>query len=235
MHDLDGVTGFTFKSIRHAKGIIETDFPEVVTNLCNSLEKFDVRKEDIVSSGGGLSPIVQGFSRTLKENGWHEKSFLYEARINDEISERFKFSSDFFYLNKGSLPGISLVIEWNNKDPFYDRDLEHFRQMHKFGIISAGILITRGESLQSQLLSVFREFLGNNDDALEGEIVKLKGLSERVRKKPNNKLNIVAKALFNSKFGQATTHWDKLIKRVNNKVGDPCPLLVVGIEKERLV
>ena len=33
---------------------------------------------------------------------------------------------------------IALEIEWNNKDPFYDRDLENFKRLHADGAISAG-------------------------------------------------------------------------------------------------
>ncbi len=31
------------------------------------------------------------------------------------------------------------------------------------------------------------------------------------------------------KFGEATTHWRKLDDRVNRGVGNPCPLLLIGI------
>lgn len=31
------------------------------------------------------------------------------------------------------------------------------------------------------------------------------------------------------KFGQATTHWDKLMARVNRGVGNPCPLVLLGL------
>ena len=32
-----------------------------------------------------------------------------------------------------------------------------------------------------------------------------------------------------NKFGQATTHWDKLMHRVERGVGNPCPLLLIGL------
>ena len=31
------------------------------------------------------------------------------------------------------------------------------------------------------------------------------------------------------KFGSATTHWKKLQDRINRGVGNPCPLLLIGI------
>jgi len=33
------------------------------------------------------------------------------------------------------------------------------------------------------------------------------------------------------KFGEATTHWRKLEDRVARGVGNPCPLLLIGIPK----
>lgn len=32
-----------------------------------------------------------------------------------------------------------------------------------------------------------------------------------------------------NKFGQATTHWAKLMDRVERRVGNPCPLLLIGL------
>ena len=31
------------------------------------------------------------------------------------------------------------------------------------------------------------------------------------------------------KFGTATTHWDKLQQRIDRGVGNPCPLLLLGV------
>lgn len=41
-----------------------------------------------------------------------------------------------------------------------------------------------------------------------------------------------AHAFVSDKFGEATTHWRKLIDRVRRGVGNPCPLLLIGIPKE---
>jgi len=37
------------------------------------------------------------------------------------------------------------------------------------------------------------------------------------------------------KFGEATTHWRKLEERVRRGLGNPCPLLLVGIPREVVV
>ncbi len=44
---------------------------------------------------------------------------------------------------------VALEIEWNNKDPFYDRDLNNFRLLFDLRAISIGVIITRKDELQS--------------------------------------------------------------------------------------
>lgn len=44
--------------------------------------------------------------------------------------------------------GIALEIEWNNKDPFFDRDLNNFRLLFDLRVVSGGIIITRCDDLQ---------------------------------------------------------------------------------------
>ncbi|WP_436212365.1 BglII/BstYI family type II restriction endonuclease [Bradyrhizobium sp. LjRoot220] len=51
---------------------------------------------------------------------------------------------------------LALEIEWNNKDPFFDRDLENFKRLHADGAISLGIIVTRGSTLQSSMKRLVR-------------------------------------------------------------------------------
>jgi len=43
---------------------------------------------------------------------------------------------------------VAIEMEWNNKDPFFDRDLNNFRLLHELGVISVGVIITRTDHLQ---------------------------------------------------------------------------------------
>lgn len=96
------------------------------------------------------------------------------------------------------IPGVAVEMEWNNKDPFYDRDLINFQALHHEGAIAIGVIITRGPGLQGLI-------------------------GPTVRSKDGG-----------FKFGQSTTHWDKLIPKVNLGGGGECPLLLIGIEPERI-
>ena len=44
---------------------------------------------------------------------------------------------------------VALEIEWNNKDPFFDRDLNNFRILFELRAISVGVIITRCDELQA--------------------------------------------------------------------------------------
>jgi hypothetical protein len=43
---------------------------------------------------------------------------------------------------------VAIETEWNNKDPFFDRDLTTFRLLFDLNVLSVGIIITRADELQ---------------------------------------------------------------------------------------
>lgn len=43
---------------------------------------------------------------------------------------------------------VAVEVEWNNKDPFFDRDLNNFRLLFELRAIDAGVIITRATELQ---------------------------------------------------------------------------------------
>jgi len=110
--------------------------------MIEALTTFHLRKSEIMAPGGGKSPISSFFERALHRYGWVEKRFDTEIVIDGKSRENPTHKIDL-YKNQ-----IALEIEWNNKDPFYDRDLNNFRILHELGIISVGIMITRSDELQ---------------------------------------------------------------------------------------
>jgi hypothetical protein len=43
---------------------------------------------------------------------------------------------------------VALEVEWNNKDPFFGRDLSNFRLLFDLRAIDVGVIITRASELQ---------------------------------------------------------------------------------------
>lgn len=135
-----------------------------------------------------------------------------------------------------------MEIEWNNKDPFFDRDLENFKRLHAEGIISIGAIITRGTSLHEGLRDLIEEFARQEGIDSIGKLSRFYTPTPRqidmIRRNTKSKGSFEkgwANAFVSDKFGEATTHWRKLEDRVHRGVGNPCPLLLIGIPKEAVI
>ena len=88
------------------------------------------------------SPIAGALDGELLKRGWEEKKFATEVVVDSNHIENPTHAVDC-YKNR-----VALEVEWNNKDPFYDRDLNNFRVLFELRAISVGVLITRCDGLQ---------------------------------------------------------------------------------------
>ncbi|MEM7719285.1 MAG: BglII/BstYI family type II restriction endonuclease, partial [Pseudomonadota bacterium] len=132
----------------------------------------------------------------------------------------------------------------NNKDPFFDRDLENFHRLHALSAISVGIIITRGRSMQDAFLDRITSWMRAEGLSSEEGLDQL-GIGARTtaqRKAVADQMakgtpfaDAFARKFVADKFGQATTHWAKLEDRVNRGVGNPCPLVLIGLPERILV
>jgi hypothetical protein len=127
---------------KHASAILSQDFPSEWKDLLDLLTQFRLRKSWITAGGGNktkLSAHIDGF---LAARGWVEKQFQTAIEVDGVRSASPTHKVDCFK------NGIALEIEWNNKDPFFDRDLNNFRLLFDLRAVSVGIIITRSDSLQ---------------------------------------------------------------------------------------
>src|SRR5204862_1582163 len=83
--------------------------------------------------------------------------FTVEKIINKKPRESISHEID--HVREFEAGTIALEIEWNNKDPFFDRDLENFKRLHSDGAISVGIIVTRGKSLHENMRDLVRRFV----------------------------------------------------------------------------
>lgn len=127
---------------RHACAILKVDFYEELADIIDMLTVFKLKKTDILEAGGRKSPISGFLDDFLYNRGWIEKNFDTKLVI-DAIEHDTPTHKIDCYKNR-----IALDIEWNNKDPFYDRDLNNYRLLHDRGAISAAVIVTRCDELQ---------------------------------------------------------------------------------------
>ncbi|MGQ0676516.1 MAG: BglII/BstYI family type II restriction endonuclease [Rhodospirillales bacterium] len=127
---------------RHAGAILANQFPDEWDDILNVMCTFALTKSDIAVGGGNKSKVSRKIESVLFERGWTEKSFDTNIVVDGEPHPSPTHSIDCFK-NR-----IGLEIEWNNKDPFYDRDLNNFRLLHQLDIMSVGVIVTRSTELQ---------------------------------------------------------------------------------------
>jgi len=168
---------------QHACSILSRDFPAEWRDILSCLDAFTLKRSEVLEAGGNKSPISKAIDAHLNERGWGERSFDTAVVVDGASTDTPTHKIDNFK-NR-----IGVEVEWNNKDPFFDRDLNNFRLLHQLGVLSVGVIITRLWELQEE----FKK-LG-------------KGAS----------------------YGMNTTHFGKLLPKVNGGGAGGCPLLLVGM------
>lgn len=127
---------------KHASAILSSDFPEEWADIMALLEQFRICKSWITVGGGRKSKVAEEIDSFLYKRGWREKQFATSVKVDEVVADSPTHKVDC-YKNR-----IALEIEWNNKDPFFDRDLNNFRLLFDLRAISVGVIITRCDELQ---------------------------------------------------------------------------------------
>ncbi|MDT8857464.1 BglII/BstYI family type II restriction endonuclease [Paracoccaceae bacterium Fryx2] len=127
---------------RHASAILSQDYPSEWQDLLDLLSAFRLKKSWVTIGGGNKSKLSGFIDAFLLERGWVEKQFQTAFEVDGARLDSPTHKIDCF---KNC---VALEIEWNNKDPFFDRDLNNFRLLFDLRAVSVGIIITRADELQ---------------------------------------------------------------------------------------
>ena len=133
---------FDIKEWRNATGILETACPAEWAEVIEVLRGFTLLASEVRVGGGNRSLISRRIDEPLYGRGWIEKNFQTAIVVDENRIDSPTHSVDCF---KG---GVAVEMEWNNKDPFFDRDLNNFRLLFELRAIQVGIIITRSWELQ---------------------------------------------------------------------------------------
>lgn len=128
---------------KHACAILKQDFPEEWNDIISVLQNFRLKKSWITTAGGRKSKVSEFIDSYLYQRDWIEKEFATKVTVDNYTMDTPTHKIDCFR-NR-----VALEIEWNNKDPFYDRDLNNFRLLFNLRAISVGVIITRCDDLQT--------------------------------------------------------------------------------------
>lgn len=195
--------GYTYGVTRYADLILREAFPDRFSQLVATLDEYTIDVEELLRGGGARATHTARFDATLEKYGWGKRNISISRLIDGKPLHVTKGHEIDMFAEASATdpyPGIGVEMEWNNKDPFYDRDLLNFQALHHEGALAVGVIVTRGPELQ-----------------------RIIGPTIKTAEKAGNK-----------KYGASSTHWDKLIPRVNLGGGGECPLLLIGIEPPRI-
>jgi hypothetical protein len=131
------------KEWRNATGILTTAHPGPWQDIIEVLRGFTLLRSEIEVSGGNRSLISRRIDGAFYGKGWVEKDFKTAFVIDQREIQSPTHAVDCFR------DGVALEVEWNNKDPFFDRDLNNFRLLFELRAIDVGVIITRAAELQS--------------------------------------------------------------------------------------
>jgi hypothetical protein len=127
---------------RNGLAILAAAHPDEWSNIVAVLRGFALMKSDVMKPGGSKGLIAGKLDSHFTELGWAEKKFDTKIVVDtaEYIAPTHKVDC---YKNR-----VALEVEWNNKDPFYDRDLNNFRLLFDLRAIDVGVIITRCTELQ---------------------------------------------------------------------------------------
>lgn len=127
---------------RNAPIVFKGAHPDEWDELLGVLGSFRLLKSEMVRGGGNKSPIAKRLDQPLYDLGWVEKEFDTKIVVDQTNYETPTHKVDCFK-NR-----VAVEVEWNNKDPFFDRDLNNFRLLFGLRAIDLGVIITRTDELQ---------------------------------------------------------------------------------------
>lgn len=128
---------------RNGLAILSAAHPREWAEMLAVLRKFKLLRSDILKPGGRKSTIAERLDGHFFKLDWKEKGF--DTRIVvDKVEHEAPTHKVDCYKNR-----VALEVEWNNKDPFYDRDLSNFRLLFDLRAIDVGVIVTRCSELQT--------------------------------------------------------------------------------------
>jgi hypothetical protein len=131
------------KEWRNATGVLATACPAEWQDIQDVLRGFRLLRSEVLVGGGNRSLISRRIDGAFYARGWQEKGFATSIVVDEATIESPTHAVDCLK------NGVAVEMEWNNKDPFFDRDLNNFRLLFELRAIQVGVIITRSWELQA--------------------------------------------------------------------------------------
>lgn len=151
---------YLWREWRNAAAVLEGAYPDEWEDILTVLRQFRLCRTALSKGGGNKTEIAVALDRHFTHLGWEETGF--ETRIGvrqlprrgepvDDAYDSPTHKVDSFKNNVG------VEVEWNNKDTFFDRDLNNFRLLFDLRAVGVGVIITRDDAIKNLAMSLGRE------------------------------------------------------------------------------
>jgi len=142
---IDLIPGWDCYDWRNAYTILKNGHWSEWRDIEVVLRSFRLKHTDVMKKGGRKTAVAAAVDSQFYVRQWTERTFDTAIVVDNNRSESPTHKVDCF---KGK---TGLEVEWNNKDPFYDRDLNNFRLLYDLRVADVGVVVTRSTSLQRWL------------------------------------------------------------------------------------
>lgn len=175
---------FEIYSYRGAAAILSKNFPDQFAKIVEILENFEIDTEMIRKPGGGKGPIAKYVDSLFEDSDWQETRITADLHVKLQPPKGKAILRE--YNRKGFLAGhridfvsgkVALDVEWNSKDQTFDRDLYAFSAFHSAGAIDVGILLTRGNSQDTDFMRSLGKVLTKDNKEGSDEVYRKFGAS----------------------------------------------------------
>lgn len=136
---------------RNGIAVLHAACPAEWQDIIGALREFRLFASEIIKKGGNRSKVAIRMDSLLAQHDWQTKSFDTHIMVDGHDRQSPTHKVDM-YKN-----GVAFETEWNNKDPFYDRDLNNFRLLFDLRVIQAGVIVTRCDELQDLVVELGRD------------------------------------------------------------------------------
>lgn len=152
----DILSKYEVYNYHHAAEILSLAYPNEFEEIVKALRNIDIVIDDITARGGSESAIPKKFKDIFNSDGWFETKITGNLNVIFSYTNGSKDHEEFPYNDYVSgykidfeKNSIAVDVEWNSKDQTFDRDLTAMRRYYELGLISLGVIITRGTDLKS--------------------------------------------------------------------------------------
>lgn len=156
---------------RNGLAVLAAARPDEWEDLKAALSEFRLYATEIIKKGGNRSSIAIRLDSLLERRDWAEHRFETSIRVDKDERQSPTHKVDM-YKNR-----VAFETEWNNKDPFYDRDLNNFRLLFDLRAIDVGVIVTRCDELQQLVVELGRDkgSYGNSTTHMSKLLPRLEG------------------------------------------------------------